>query len=144
MDIDAQDEELANLLMDLPAAESDGAGEGNLGGERGGEGDCSCEEVFEEGSLDALGQGVGDGEFGHVVLLFAEGDEVVVDSRLVFSGVVEVEVLGLHVVFAEFLGFEFGNLFEETLLLLQCHAPDHHGAVIEKKNFWCVDLGIEV
>ena len=144
MDVDAQDEELSDLLMDFPAAEGDGAGQGDLGGERGGEGDGGCEEVFEEGGLDALGEGVGDGQFGHVVPLLAEGDEVVVDSSLVFSGVVEVEILRLHVVFAELLGLEFGDFFEETLFLLQCHAPDYYGAVIKKKDFWRMDLGVEI
>lgn len=118
MDVDAQDKKLADLLVDLPTAEGDGAGQGDLGGERGGEGDCGREEVFEEGGLDALGQGVGDGEFGHVVLLLAEGDEVVVYPGLVLPGVVEVEVFRLHVVFAELLGFEFGDFFEEALLFL--------------------------
>ena len=144
MDVDAQDEELADLLVDLPAVQSDGAGQGDFGGEGGGEGDGGREEVFEQGRLDALGQSVGDGEFGHVVLLFAEGDEVVVDPGLVFAGVVEVEILRLHVVLAQFFGFEFGDFFEEALLLLQCHAPDHHGAIIEKKHFWCVHVSVEV
>ena len=87
---------------------------------------------------------MGDGELGHVVLLLAEGDEVVVDSSLVLSGVVEVEVFRLHVVFAEFLGFEFGDFFEEALFLLQCHAPDYHGSVVKKKDFWRMDLCVKI
>ena len=144
MYVDAEDEKLADLLVDLPAAESDGAGQGDLGGERGCECDCGREKVFEEGGFYALCQGVGNGEFGHVVLLLAEGDEVVVYSGLVFSCVVEVEVFRLHVVCAEFLGFELGNLFEETLFFLKCHAPDHNGTVVEEKDFWSVDFGVEV
>ena len=54
---------------------------------------------------------MGDGEFGHVVLLLAQGDEIVVDPGLILARVVEVEVLSLHVVGAELLGFELGDLF---------------------------------
>ena len=144
MDVDAEDEELADLLVDLPAAQGDGAGQSDLGGERRGEGDCGGEEVFEEGRLDALGKGVGDGEFGHVVLLLAEGDEVVVDPGLVLARVVEVEVFRLHVVLTEFLGFELGNFLEEALLFLDRHAPDDYGSIIKEKDFRSVDLGVEV
>ncbi len=108
------------------------------------EGDGGAEEVFEEGGLDALGQGVRDGEFGHVVLLLAEADEVVVDARLVLARVVEVEVLDLHVVGREFLGREFGDVFQEALFLGGCHAPDDDGAVFEEEDFRGVDLGVEV
>ena len=38
-----------------------------------------------------------DGQLGHVVALLAQGDEVVVDARLVLARVVEVEVLRLDV-----------------------------------------------
>ena len=144
MYVDPEDEKLADLLVDLPAAESDGTGQGDLGGERGRQRDCGREKVFEEGGLDALRQSVGDGEFGHVVLLLAEGDEVIVYPGLVFSCVVEVEVFRLDVVCPEFLGFEFGNLFEKTLFFLKCHAPDHNGTVVKEKDFWSVDFGVEV
>ena len=118
MDIYPQDEELPDLLVDLSAIQTNGACEGDLSGKGGCQCDGCGEEVFEEGGLDALCEGMGDGEFCHVILLFAEGDEVVVDPRLVLPRVVEVEVLGLHVVGAEFLGFEFRDFFQETLFLL--------------------------
>ena len=91
MDVDAEDEELADFLVDGEAREGDGACGGEEGGERGGLGDCGCKEVFKEGGLlggllefsfskreekgklkdylDALGQGMADSEFGHVILL---------------------------------------------------------------------------
>ena len=144
MYVDPEDEELADLLMDLPATESDRACQGDLGGERRCECDCGREKVFEEGGLYALCKGMGNGEFGHVVLLLAEGDEVVVYPGLVFPCVVEVEVFRLHIVCAEFFGFEFGNLFEETLFFLKCHSPDHNSTVVEEKDFWSVDFGVEV
>ena len=61
---------------------------------------------------------MGDGEFDHVILLLAEGYEVVVDSSLVLAGVVEIEIFGLHVVLAKFLRFEFRDFFQEPLFLL--------------------------
>lgn len=144
VDVDAQDEELPDLHRDLASCQRDGAGEGELRGEGVREGDGGAEEVFEEGGLDALGQGVRDGEFGHVVLLLAQADEVVVDARLVLARVVEVEVLDLHVVGGEFLGREFGDVFEEALFLRGGHAPDYDGAVFEEEDFRGVDLGVEV
>lgn len=107
MDIDPQNKQLADLLVDLAPVETDGAGEGDFGGEGRGEGDGCGEEVFEEGGLDGLGEGVGDGEFGHVVFFLAQGDEVVVDAGLVFLCVVEVEIFGLHVVGGELFELEF-------------------------------------
>ena len=95
-------------------------------------------------SLNALSQGVADGEFGHVILLFTEADEVVVDAGLVFPCVIEVEVFRLHIVFRELLTLKFSNVFKESLLLLHGHAPDHNGSVLEQKNFGRVDLSIEV
>lgn len=59
MDVDAEDEELADLHGDLAARERDGTGERDLFGEGAGEGDGGGEEIFEEGSL-----------FFWVVLLF--------------------------------------------------------------------------
>ena len=87
---------------------------------------------------------MGNGEFSHVVLLLAERYEIVVDASLVFAGIVEIKILSLHVVLAKFLGFKFRYFFQETLLLLYCHAPDHHSAVFEKKDFRRVDLGVKV
>lgn len=51
MDVDAQDEELADFLVDGFAREGDAACCGQESGEGGGQGDCGGEEVFEEGSL---------------------------------------------------------------------------------------------
>ena len=94
--------------------------------------------------FDALGQGVADGEFGHVVLFFSEADEVIIDPGLIFTRVIEVEVFRLHVVFGEFFVFEFGNIFEKTLFLQQCHSPYDDGAVLKQKYLRGVDLGVEV
>ena len=59
-----------------------------------------------------------DGQLGHVIPLLAQGNEVVVNASLVLASVVEIELFGLHVVFAQFLLFEFGDFFEEALFLL--------------------------
>ena len=61
---------------------------------------------------------MGDGEFGHIVLLLAEGYKIVVDSSLVLAGIIEVEILGLHIVVAKFLDFKFRDFFHETLFFL--------------------------
>ena len=144
MDVDAQDKQLADLHRDLPPREGDATGQGDLLWQRGGRGDGGGDEVFEEGSLDALGQGVGDGEFGHVVFLFAERDEIVVDAGLVLAGVIKIEVFRLHVVLGELLRFEFGEFFEETRFMGEGHAPDDDGAIFEEEDFGGVDLGVEV
>ena len=52
MDVDAEDEERADLHGDLAAGEGDVARGGELGGERVGLGDGCGEEVFEEGGLE--------------------------------------------------------------------------------------------
>lgn len=109
-----------------------------------GDRDSGREEVFEKRCLYRLRQSVGYGEFSHVILLLAQANEVVVDSCLILARVVEVEVLDLDVLGAEFLGFESGDFFQETLFLGWCHAPDHDGAIVEKEYFRGVDLGIEV
>jgi len=49
---------------------------------------------------------VTDGQLGHVVPLLAQGNEVVVNTSLVLASIVEIELLGLDVVFAQFLLFE--------------------------------------
>ena len=59
-----------------------------------------------------------DGQLGHVIPLLAQGNEVVVNASLVLASVVEIELFGLNVVFAQFLLFEFGDFFEEALFLL--------------------------
>lgn len=144
VDVDAEDEELADLLVDFAAAEGDGAGEGDLLGEGLRHADGCREEVFEEGCLDGLGQGVGDGEFGHVVFFLAEGDEVVVDAGLVLAGVVEIEVFGLDVGGGELFGFEPADFGEEASFLRRGHAPDYDSAVVEEEDFRGVHCGVEI
>ena len=85
-----------------------------------------------------------DGQLGHVVFLLAEADEVVVDAGLILAGVVKVEVFRLHVLFGQLLAFELGDVFEETLLVLQRHAPDHHGAIFKEEHLGGVDLRVEI
>lgn len=51
MDVDAQDEQFANLHVDLAAGEVDAAGAGDGGGDGLGGCDCCVEEVFVEGGL---------------------------------------------------------------------------------------------
>ena len=51
MDIDAQDEELADLHVDFAAREVDAAGAGDGAGDGLGCGDCSVDQVFVEGCL---------------------------------------------------------------------------------------------
>jgi len=144
VDINAQNEQLPDLLMYLSPIQTDGPRQCDLGWERGCERNSRGEQVFEEGGLDALGQGVGNGQLGHVVFPVAQGDEVVVDAGLVFARVVEVEVLGLDVVGGEFFGFELGDFGEEALFLGEGHAPDYDGAVVEEEDFGCVDGCVEV
>ena len=144
MDIDAQDEQLTDLLMDLPPAERNGSRQGDLLGQALGGGDGGAQEVLEQGGLDALGQGVRDGQLGHVVLLLPQRDEVVVDARLVLARVVEVEVLRLDVRGRELLGLEARDFGQEGGFLLGRHAPDHHGAVLEEEDFGGVHVGVEV
>ena len=75
-----------------------------------------------------------DGQLGHVIPLLAQRDEVVVDASLVLASVVEIELLGLHVIFAQLLLFELLDLLEETLFLLNCHSPEDNHAVLEEEN----------
>lgn len=145
VDVDAQDEELPDLLVDLRPAEGDAARHGQLLGQRVRARDGGAEQVLEEAGLDALAQRVADGEFGHVVLLLAQGDEVVVDARLVLARVVEVEVLRLDVGGREgFAGGELGYVVQEARFLRRGHAPDDDGAVVEEEDFGGVDAGVEV
>ena len=51
VNVDAQDEELADLHVDLSAREVDAAGAGDGAGDRLGGADCGVEEVFVEGCL---------------------------------------------------------------------------------------------
>ena len=85
-----------------------------------------------------------DRELGHVIPLLAQGDEVVVDSRLVFARVVEVELFRLDVVFVQFFLLEFGDFFEEALFFFHRHAPYYDDAVFEEEDFGDVDGGVEV
>jgi hypothetical protein len=164
VDVDAQNEELADLHVDLGACEGDGAGEGDLGGDVLAGFDGVVDEGFEEGGLDsmqykyvdqltmklsrgyldALSQGVGDGQFRHVVVLLAQGDEVVVYSCLVLARIVEVEAFRLHVVFRKLLILELRYLLQKALLVAEGHAPYHHDAVVEEKHFGCMHLCIKV
>ena len=144
MDVDAQNEELADLLMDLSPAKGDGPRERDFGRQRGGSFDSGGEEVFEEGGFHALREGVGDGEFDHVIAFFTEGDEVVVDAGLVFFRVVEVEGFRLDVFGGELLELEFGEFGEEARFLWEGHAPYYDGAVFEEEDLGGGDVGVEV
>nr|GFD58168.1 hypothetical protein [Tanacetum cinerariifolium] len=79
---DAQNEQLSNLHVDLLLVEIDLARACNLRGNVLGFVNRAVNQVFEQTGLDALRQAVRDGKLDHVVLLVAEGDEVVVDARL--------------------------------------------------------------
>ena len=57
MDVDAEDEELADFHVDAAAGEGDGACLGDFGGEGGRLRDCGGDEVFEEGGLFGVGWG---------------------------------------------------------------------------------------
>lgn len=92
----------------------------------------------------ALRKSMADGQLGHVVPLLTKRNEVVVDASLVLAGVVEIELLGLDVVFAQLLLLEFGDFFEETLFFFHRHAPEDDNTVFEEKNFGDVDGGVEV
>jgi hypothetical protein len=61
----------------------------------------NCQTYFR-----TLCKSVTDGQLGHVVPLLAQGNEVVVNASLVLASIVEIELLGLDVVFAQFLLFE--------------------------------------
>lgn len=85
-----------------------------------------------------------DGQLGHVVGLLAQGDEVVVDARLVFARVVEVEILRLHVVRRELFLLESGYVRQQLLLFRRRHPPDDHRAVGEEEDFRRVHRRVEV
>jgi hypothetical protein len=55
VDVDAEDEELADLHVDFAAGEVDAAGAGDGGGDGGGRCDCCVDEVFVEGCLWVCG-----------------------------------------------------------------------------------------
>ena len=144
MDVDAQHEQLPDLLMDLATGQRDGSCEGDLlrQGLRGR--DVGRQAVLEQGRLDGLGERVRDGQLGHVVALLAQGDEVVVDARLVLARVVEVEVLRLDVGGREGILLEAGDLAQELRFLREGHAPDDDGPVGEEEDLGDVDGGVEV
>jgi len=83
-------------------------------------------------------------KFRHVVVLVAKCDEVVVDTRLILSGVVEVEELNLDVIRCQLFQLELGNLFEEALLLDGRHAPDNDNSIVKQEYFRGVHLDVEV
>lgn len=85
-----------------------------------------------------------DGQLGHVISLLAEGDEVVVDASLVLAGIVEVELFGLDIIFAQLLLLELGDLFEEALFFFHRHAPNNDNAVFEQEHLGDMDSGVEV
>lgn len=85
-----------------------------------------------------------DGQLGHVVPLLAQGNEVVVNASLVLASIVEIELFGLDVVFAQFLLFELCDFFEEALFLLHRHAPDDDDTILEEEDFGDVHRGVEV
>lgn len=108
-------------------------------------GDGGAQRIFEETCLHTLAQGVAYREFGHVILLLPEGDEIVVDAGLVLARVVEVEVLRLDVGWGEGLaGGELGDVGYEACFLRGGHAPDDDGAVVEEEDLGCVDACVEV
>lgn len=144
MDVDAEDEELTDLLRDLGFTERDATRQRQLRGQGMRRGDGGGQEVLEEGGFDALAQGVRDGEFEHVVLLLSQTDEIVVDARLVFPRVVKVEVFRLHVSGCQFLALEAGDFVQEALLLGESHAPDDDSAVVVEEDFGGVDADVEV
>ena len=94
--------------------------------------------------LCTLRQRMRDREFSHVILLHLQANEVIVNPRLVLACIVEVELLRLHVVLAQFLVLELGDLLEEALFLFHAHAPDDHDAVLEKEDFRDMHGGVEV
>ena len=94
--------------------------------------------------LRALRQRVANGELGHVIPLLPQGNKIVVYPCLVLARVVEVELLRLHIVFAQLLLFEFGDLFQETLLLLHRETPGDHDAVLEEEDLGYVHRRVEV
>jgi len=74
---------------------------------------------------------VADCELGHVVPFFPQRDEVVVYPRLVLARVVEVELFGLHIIFAQLFLLEFGNLFQKALFFFNRESPSHDYTVLE-------------
>lgn len=145
MDVDAEHKQLTDLLRDFRPAERDAARERELLRQRPRQRNGRAQPVLKEAGLDALAQRVADGEFGHVVLLLAQGDEVVVDARLVLARVVEIEVFRLDVLPREgFARGEFRDVGEEAGLLRRGHTPDYHCAVVEEEDLGCVDAGVEV
>lgn len=94
--------------------------------------------------LDTLRQGVADSELGHIVLLVSQADEIIVYARLVFSGIIEVEVFLLDIVNTQLLCLEFRNVFEKSLLLSYGHTPYHNGAIVEQEYFGCMDMGVKI
>lgn len=144
MDVDPQDEELADLLVDLRPRKCDPARHRELLRKGMRAVDRRAQQIFKQTRLDALAQGMADGQFGHVILLLAQADEVVVDARLVLARVVEVEVFRLDVCRGQFFRLEFGDVVQEPFFLREGHAPDDDGAVVEEEDFWGVDAGVEV
>lgn len=145
MYVNPQNEQLTNLLRNLLPTQRDPARQRQLLRQRVGRRDGGAEQILEEARLDALGQRVADGQLGHVVLLLAQGDEVVVDARLVLARVVEVEVLRLDVRRGEGLPRrELGDVGEEARFVRGRHAPDDDGAVVEEEDLGDVDPRVEV
>jgi len=87
---------------------------------------------------------VADGQLGHVIPLLAQGNEVVVNASLVLASVVEIELLGLNVVFAQLLLFELCDFFEEALFLFHGHTPDDDDTIFEEEDLGDVHRRVEV
>ena len=97
-----------------------------------------------EADLDALRQRVRNRQLGHVIVLVAQRDKVVVDAGLVLARVVKVEALRLDVVGPQLLHLELCNLLKKPLLLRRRHAPDDDNAVVEQKHLGRVHVDVEV
>lgn len=94
--------------------------------------------------LCALRQSMADGQLGHIIPLLPQRDEVIVDARLILPRVVEIELLGLNIVFAQLLHLEFRDFLQKALLLFQRHAPYYHDPVLEQEHFRDMHTGVEV
>jgi hypothetical protein len=58
-------------------------------------------------------------ELGHVIILLPQRDEIIIDPRLILPGIIEIKTLRLNIVKGKLLALEFGNLFQESLLVCQ-------------------------
>ena len=85
-----------------------------------------------------------DRKLNHIIGLIPQCDKIVIDSRLILAGVVEVETLSLHIIRRKFLHLKLCNLLQEPLLILETHSPDDHNTIVEEKHLRRMNLGIEI